>query len=93
MISNMHFKDIKGASSMNKSKKTKKKRIKYMKNENIMIKTNIHIQRVCLTDFAIRNAYRTNYATFTINTLNLKVKVRFSQISPLGLSIVKGPFT
>ena len=48
-----------------------------MKNENIMIQTNIHIQHICLTDFATTRAYRTNYATFHINTLNLKVKVPF----------------
>ena len=43
MICNMHFKDIKCVASVNKSQK-KKKRIKYMKNKNIMIKTNnIHI--------------------------------------------------
>ena len=49
-----------------------------MKNENIMIKTNIHIQHICLTDFTIRKTYRANYATLPINTLNLKVKVPFS---------------
>ena len=88
----MHFKDIKGVASMNKSKKKKiKKKIKYMKNGNIMIKTNIHIQHF-LTDFAIRRAYRTNY-TFSINALNLKVKVSFSQILPPGLRIIRGLFT
>ena len=39
----------------------------------------MHIQHRCLTDFAITRAYRTNYATFRINALNLKVKVPFSQ--------------
>ena len=42
-----------------------------MKNENIIIKTNIHI---CLTDFAIRRMHR-RYD----ETLNVKVKVYFSQ--------------
>ena len=45
-----------------------------MKNENIIIETNIHI---CLTDFAIRRMHRTYDATFPINTLYLKVKVHF----------------
>ena len=54
MISNMHLKDIKGVASANKSKKKR-------------IKTNIHIQRTCLTKFAIRGTYRTNYTTFPIN--------------------------
>ena len=48
-----------------------------MKNENIIIKTNIHIQHICLTDFAIRRMHRTYDATFPINTLYLKVKVHF----------------
>ena len=49
----MHFKGIKNVTSLNKSKKKKKKkRIKYMQNENI-IKTNIHIQHIYLTDFSI----------------------------------------
>ena len=52
MISYMDFKGLKSIASMKKSKK-KKKRIKYMKQENIMIKTNIHIQHIWLTDFAI----------------------------------------
>ena len=43
--------------------------------------------------FAIRRTYRTNYATFPINTLNLQVKVPFSQILPSGLSILRGLFT
>ena len=46
----MHFKDIESVTLMNKSKK---KSIKYMKNKNIMIKTNKHIQNICLTDFTI----------------------------------------
>ena len=50
-----------------------------MKNENVIIKTNIHIQHICLTNFAIRRVHRTNDATFPINTLNLKVNVHFSQ--------------
>ena len=37
-----------------------------MKNENIMIKINIHIQHICLTDFAIWKTYRTNYANFLL---------------------------
>ena len=75
---------------MNKSKNEK---IKYMENENIMIKTKIHVQHICLTDFAKRRMYKTNYATFPINKLNLNVKVPFSQILPSGLSILRGPFT
>ena len=50
-----------------------------MKNKNIMIKTIIHMQHKGLIDFTICRTYRTNYATFSINTLNLKVKVPFSQ--------------
>ena len=50
-----------------------------MKNENMIIKTKMHIQHICLTDFAIRRMHRTNYVTFPINTLNLKVKIHFSQ--------------
>ena len=56
MISYMCFKDIKCAAPINKiikKKDKKKKKIKYMKNENIMIKTIIHIQHIFLTDFAI----------------------------------------
>ena len=77
MISNMHLKGIKSAASMNKSNNKKRKRIKYLKNENIMINTNIHIQHISLTDFAVRRTYRTSYATFPINVLNLKVKKTF----------------
>ena len=51
MIPHMDFKGIESAASMNKSKK--KKRTKYMENENIMIKTNIHAQHICLTDFTL----------------------------------------
>ena len=47
-----------------------------MKNENIIIKTNMHI---CLTHFAIRRMHRRYDETFPINTLNVKVKVYFSQ--------------
>ena len=36
--------------------------------ENTIIKTNIHIQHICLTDFAIRKMHRTYDATFPINT-------------------------
>ena len=50
-----------------------------MKNENMIIKTNIHIQHICLTNFGIRRVHRTYDATFPINTLNLKVNVHFSQ--------------
>lgn len=50
-----------------------------MKNENVIIKTNIHIQHICLTNFAIRRVHRTYDVTFPINTLNLKVNVHFSQ--------------
>ena len=50
-----------------------------MKNENVIIKTNIHIQHICLTNFGIRRVHRTYDATFPINTLNLKVNVHFSQ--------------
>ena len=50
-----------------------------MNNETIRIKTIIHIQYICLTDCAIRRTHRTNYATFPINTVNIKVKVPFSQ--------------
>ena len=50
-----------------------------MKNENIMIKTNTHGQHINLTDSAAGRRYRTNYATCPINTLNLKMKVTFSQ--------------
>ena len=64
-----------------------------MKNENIMVKTNIHIPQSCLTDFAIRRTYSANYATFPINTLNLKLKAPFPQIVPPGISILRGPFT
>ena len=46
---------------------------------NVNIYIYVHIQHTCLTDFAITRAYRTNYVTFHINTLNLKVKVPFSQ--------------
>ena len=49
-----------------------------MKRENIIIKINIHIQHICLTDFAMRRVHRTYEATFYINTLNLKVNVLFS---------------
>ena len=49
MIFYMHFKGIKIVAPVNKSKKL----IKYVKNENIMIKTNRLIQHICLTDFAI----------------------------------------
>ena len=80
MNSNMHFKDIKSVASMSKSNnknKKRKKTIKYMKNENIIIKTNIHIQYICLTDFVIKGTYRTNYALFPINTLNLKGESTF----------------
>ena len=49
-----------------------------MKNENVMIKTNIHIQYICLTNSAIRRVHRTYDATFPIDTLNLKVNVHFS---------------
>ena len=49
-----------------------------MKRENIIIKINIHIQHICLTDFAIRRVHGTYEATFYINTLNLKVNVLFS---------------
>ena len=45
----MHFKGIQSVASLNKSKKW----IKYMKNENIMIKTIIHMQHICLSYFAI----------------------------------------
>ena len=88
MISHMHFKDMEGVASINKSKK-----YKYMENENIIIKTNIYMQHIFPTDFEIKRKYRTNYATFPINTLNLKVKVPFSQILPPGLSILMDPFT
>ena len=37
------------------------KRIKYMKNGNIMIKTNIHTQNTCLTGFAIRRTRREQF--------------------------------
>ena len=50
-----------------------------MKNENIMIKTDTYIQDICLVDLAIRRTYRKNYATFPINTLNLKMKILYSQ--------------
>ena len=50
-----------------------------MKNKNIVIKTIIHMHHKGLIDFAICRTYRTNYATFSINTLNLKVKVPFSE--------------
>ena len=46
-----------------------------MKNENIIIKTNIHI---CLTDFALRRMHKTYDVTFPNNTLYVKVKVYFS---------------
>ena len=49
-----------------------------MKNENIIIKTNIHIQQICLIGFAIRRMHRCNIST-CINTLNLKIEVYFSQ--------------
>ena len=49
MISYMHFKGIQSVASLNKSKKW----IKYMKNENIMIKTIIHMQHIYLSYFAI----------------------------------------
>ena len=69
MISNMHFKDIKCLASINESKKKK--------NENIIIKTNVHIQNIRLINFTERRTCRTNYATSPINTLNLKAKVPF----------------
>ena len=50
-----------------------------MKNENIMIKTNTHGQHINLTDSAAGRTYRTNYATCPVNTLNLEMKVTFSQ--------------
>ena len=49
-----------------------------MKNENVIIKTNIHIQYICLTNSAIRRVHRTYDPTFPIDTLNLKVNVHFS---------------
>ena len=49
-----------------------------MKKVNI-IKINIHIQHICLTDFAIRRMHRTYDATFYINTSNLKVNAGFPQ--------------
>ena len=39
-----------------------------MKNESIVIKTNIHTQHICLTDFDIRRMHKTYDATFSINT-------------------------
>ena len=51
-----------------------------------MIKTNMQMQHICVTDFAIWRADRTD-----INTLNLKVKVPFSQNDfASGLSILRG---
>ena len=50
---------------------------KKKKYENIIIKTNAHIQNIRLINFAKRRTYRTNYATSPINTLNLKAKVPF----------------
>ena len=65
-----------------------------MKNENIMIKANIRIQHIQLTDFAIVRMYRTNYVTFSIKILNLKVKNLFlGTLSPPSRSILKGRFT
>ena len=67
-----------------------------MKNENIIIKTNIHIQHICLTDFAIRRMHRTYDATFPINTYLLKSKyifIFFRTILCPGLSILRRPFT
>ena len=61
-----------------KKQRKQEKRIKYMKRENIIIKINIYIQHICLTDFAMRRVHRTYEATFYINTLNLKVNVLFS---------------
>ena len=75
MISYMHFKGIKSVVSLSKSKKE----AKYTKHENIIIQTIIHTQHICLSYFAIWQTYRTNYATFSINTLDLKVKIPFSQ--------------
>ena len=40
-----------------------------------------------------KNAQRIVYTTFSIITLNLKVKAFFSQNLPPGLSILSGPFT
>ena len=50
---------------------------KKKKYENIIIKTNAHIQNIRLINFAKRRTYRTNYATSPINTLNLKAKEPF----------------
>ena len=52
-------------------KKKKKKWMKYMKNENIMIQINIHIQHnMCLTDFAIWRTYAANYKLFPLEHQN-----------------------
>lgn len=66
VISYMHLKHVQNVALINKKK------------ENIMIKINIHMQHICLTELAIWRTYRTNYVTFPINTFNLKVKVPFS---------------
>ena len=68
LISNIHFEGIKSGISMKKATKKEEKKIKYMKNENTIIKTNIHTQHICLTDFAMRKMHRTYDATFPINT-------------------------
>ena len=50
----IHFKGIKNVASINKSKK--KKKIKYLKSEN-MIKTNAHVRHICLNKFSyMKNA-------------------------------------
>ena len=51
MISYMDFEDIKSVVSMNESKeKKKRKEIKYVENKKPIIKINIHIQHVCLSE-------------------------------------------
>ena len=65
-----------------------------MKNENISIKANICIQHLWLTDFTIVRTYRTNYATLSINILNLKVKnLYLGTLSPPSRIILKGLLT
>lgn len=58
------------------------------------IKANIRIQHLWVTDFTIVRTYRTNYATLSINILNLKVKNLFlGTLLPSSRIILKGLLT